>query len=151
MFKCQKHKTCVHLGDVCDDNRDCPGGDDETFCSLKNAICPSECKCLTTVFKCDQVSLSHIVEEVSYQSPCRFIYFSKIIKITNYWEQFGAIFPDTVLLTLIESEVVYLCQVVRQMHHLRFLDVTSNLIAEVPNKCFQMACRTQKLHSRRII
>lgn len=49
MFKCTNSQVCVHLGDVCNYDLDCPNGDDEFLCSLKETRCPQSCECLTLI------------------------------------------------------------------------------------------------------
>ena len=55
MFKCRNSIRCVHMGDVCNGNMDCPERDDEQLCALNYLPCPSSCYCLTFVIKCSQL------------------------------------------------------------------------------------------------
>ena len=52
MFKCRHSTICIHVGDVCNGNKDCIEADDEQFCSLKGQLCPSKCQCFTYVLRC---------------------------------------------------------------------------------------------------
>ncbi|XP_041370978.1 G-protein coupled receptor GRL101-like isoform X1 [Gigantopelta aegis] len=48
-FRCRKSTTCIRLQDVCNNNVDCPQGDDEMPCGFR---CPSTCNCTGSVFRC---------------------------------------------------------------------------------------------------
>ncbi len=52
MFHCQNSAQCIHIGDVCDGQKDCIQNDDEALCELRNAMCPGVCKCLLFAINC---------------------------------------------------------------------------------------------------
>ena len=45
-------QDAIHVNDICNGQIECPHGDDEYFCGLKNVKCPSNCQCLTFALKC---------------------------------------------------------------------------------------------------
>ncbi len=61
MYKCTGRDTiCVHLGKVCDEYENCPNGDDERNCKLKEFTCPGDCHCLLESFVCEETTLYDI-------------------------------------------------------------------------------------------
>ena len=52
MFKCKMSSVCLHLGDICNGEFECPYQDDESLCLLKDTTCPSECQCLAFAIRC---------------------------------------------------------------------------------------------------
>ncbi len=55
LFKCWNFEKCIDIQHVCDTNEDCPHKDDELLCSLKDAICPPKCTCVTFALHCEKV------------------------------------------------------------------------------------------------
>ena len=53
MYLCHnRFLTCTNLHNVCDGNKECPEGDDEYHCEIKNTFCPSNCLCLLFAIYC---------------------------------------------------------------------------------------------------
>ena len=50
-------QICIHLGSVCNSQNDCPLGDDELFCDLKDRTCLPGCHCLLYGLFCIQTIL----------------------------------------------------------------------------------------------
>ena len=67
-FKCKMSTKCLHSGDVCNGQVDCPYYDDESLCLLKDTSCPSECQCLAFAIRCISRDLS------KYSLPNNFSY-----------------------------------------------------------------------------
>ena len=57
MFKCrnQQHR-CISIGNVCNNEVDCPYYDGESFCELKLIQCPESCSCLIFAITCFKLS-----------------------------------------------------------------------------------------------
>ena len=49
------------MGSLCNDYLDCPYGDDELLCDLKNQICPSNCVCFLLTVRCINVTVNPFV------------------------------------------------------------------------------------------
>ena len=63
-------QICIHLGSVCNSQKDCPLGDDELFCDLKNdRTCLPSCHCLLYGLFCIGIVLEHQIQKkfVPYQ------------------------------------------------------------------------------------
>ena len=55
MFKCKGTLSkCIHLGNICDNIKNCPLGDDEFLCEVKDIMCPVNCQCLSLAISCRQ-------------------------------------------------------------------------------------------------
>ncbi len=53
MYKCQgASNICIHTGSTCDGQNNCPLGDDEILCELKDITCPTTCFCRLLVLVC---------------------------------------------------------------------------------------------------
>ena len=61
MYKCKMSPMCINLGDVFDENFDCPQKDDEYLCLLKGLICPSLCQCLAFAIRCYEIRCYEII------------------------------------------------------------------------------------------
>ncbi len=58
MFKCiGMNVLCIHLGVVCDGQKNCPHADDEYFCDHKNTLCPNSCHCWLSHVMCEHTAL----------------------------------------------------------------------------------------------
>ncbi len=55
LFKCKLSEICIHLGDICDKEQDCPLQDDEYLCRVKR--CPPQCSCLGFAVSCFRIVL----------------------------------------------------------------------------------------------
>ena len=52
MYKCASSRICIHLSQVCDEELDCPYGDDEYSCQF---TCPNKCTCKGLIVDCRNV------------------------------------------------------------------------------------------------
>ena len=61
MFKCKgTFSKCIHLGNICDNIKNCPLGDDEFLCEVKDITCPVNCQCLSLAISCRQGNLPSV-------------------------------------------------------------------------------------------
>ncbi len=138
LFKCAHNYRCTHLEDVCDGHTDCPHGDDELFCSLKMAKCPLQCKCLLFSISCINFALLHR-EHFSYHN----IWFRKTLFGSS--RNFIDFFSNAVLLTVVDSGLVHVCQSGLKMSNLIMLNVSMNSVATLETGCFQSSIQLQIL------
>ena len=52
MLRCKNSQACLHIKEVCNSENQCPLGDDELNCGLKEMICPVGCLCLNFGIMC---------------------------------------------------------------------------------------------------
>ena len=81
MYKCRNTThTCLHVGNVCDGNEDCPFGD-ELFCYLKDVKCPLKCYCLLLAISCHHLAYTNIELETQTQYLSVSIFNSNIFSL----------------------------------------------------------------------
>ena len=69
MYKCKNTmQICIHLGRVCNGQKDCPLGDDELFCNLKDRTCIPSCHCLLYGLYCIETILNTKCKSFLYLS-----------------------------------------------------------------------------------
>ncbi len=132
MFKCRGTNTCIHLGNVCDGQTDCLFGDDEYYCSLQNVQCLSNCQCLLFSLRCSKGIFNPLnkmpflvvwIEAVSFPG--------KLVCLE---------FQDVIVLTITDTNLAYLCELICEMNSVTKLDAGSNLITVIKSRCFQSTC-----------
>ncbi len=128
MFKCKGSKyLCVHLGNVCDKNKNCPFGDDELFCEL-NFVCPTNCQCLALAIVCSNIgSVLHVSNlpfvSISFQNS------ENLIDVYNM--NFS---PNTYFLKMRHNNISEICSSALS-HKLLLLDVAFNLVQTLISHC----------------
>ncbi len=133
LFRCRKSIFCIHIVSLCDGVSDCPFKDDEKLCSLKSALCPLHCECLTFAIHCKNVSI--------VQGNLRnFIVFKVIHFVNAKINHFGV--PYVVKLSILESKFS-LCDLMLKKDTLESVAVSHNQIAEISSKCFS----SKKIHT----
>ena len=50
--------NCLTHDHVCDNQIDCPYGDDESLCDIRGQRCPTECECVTRGASCASSNLT---------------------------------------------------------------------------------------------
>ena len=148
MFKCKMSSTCIHLGDVCNGFVDCPYGDDEYSCLLKCATCPAVCQCLGFVINCYNTNIS------VFTLPTCFPYiFVKIVNCRLFSEsKLQMPFQNVTLLSITNTNLQYICQLVSLMKYVLVLDAGKNDINQIHSHCFEnkVALRVVKLNSNKL-
>ena len=57
LFKCKNQTKCLHFSKVCDINKDCILGDDESWCIGDSVlVCPKKCKCFAQSVICNNLN-----------------------------------------------------------------------------------------------
>ena len=130
MFKCKGYNfLCLHLGNTCDQRKDCPLGDDEFLCELKNVPCPLNCQCLALAMLCTNATLTIPQNKIPFISIV--IGYSQRLIIENLL----LIAQDSLYMTLLNNKITDFC-----VHHntgkLVLLDVSSNLLTSLKKLCF---------------
>ena len=145
MFKCRFSQVCSHMFDVCSTVIDCPLGDDEQFCSLKDITCPEKCHCLIFAIKCirafqfdDILSLQIVPFYVIYLQWCSY----------SFAEAFISKLKILVSLSATFSNIDDIC---RTLHHFTILetitiDLSHNNISMIHQKCFQNALKLKVIN-----
>ncbi len=129
LFKCRGSQKCIHLGDVCDNAKHCPAGDDEVFCSLwdlKQPICPASCSCLVLAINC--VNVSDLVCERALP------YHSVFIKGSSHI--FFSLFTKVRFLRFVHSGLQQICHTLHLMENLIHFNTSFNKIEALHDKCF---------------
>ena len=84
MYRCKNaSQTCIHVGNICDGNKDCPLGDEELCCSLNQYKCPLKCNCFLLVIDCRNASFENMKPEMQPLYLSVFIRDSNISSFQN--------------------------------------------------------------------
>ncbi len=137
MYKCTGQKICIHLGVVCNMFVNCPQGDDEQFCDLKQSTCPLECQCVLYTLFCTSATLHH------FESLDLFHF----ISITN------STIPDTLqksmmkvaFLSLIDLQMNISCEMFQRQRLVK-LEISFNNFEIVKCHCFSNNSRIKYVH-----
>ncbi len=132
LFRCSKSSVCVHLGQVCDHNIQCPHGEDEHLCDLHALVCPSSCTCHTYVLTCNGVEswksiavrkLPHYILHIK-KSAEEFVYFllSKVTRMVS--------------VTITHNGLKHIRTKQVKMTETLSFDAAHNSIAAILNNCF---------------
>ena len=131
LFKCTQSQVCLHLGNICDGEGDCPHGDDEELCLLSKVKCPIKCNCLVFAIKCFNLVINEdfFVNELPYYAiiftSCKADFFK-----TSYH-------LHTSLLIFSYSNLTKFCKFLSNYLHLLHIDFSFNSISKVQANCFQ--------------
>ena len=135
MFKCKNSIICVHNNDICNNEIDCPLGDDEYLCDLKYVSCPSKCFCWSFAINCNYCYelLLNLNEKLPYH----------VVHIEHSSKQFTLEFLTYVkqftFLTLNYILLDNICTILPSLHYSLFIDAGYNRVTEINNNCFQEA------------
>ena len=119
---------------------DCPLGDDEQFCSLKDITCPEKCQCLTFAIKCihafqldDILSVQIVPFYVIYLEWCSYSFAVAFISKLKILISLSATF----------SNIIDICRTIHQftMSETITIDLSYNNISMIDHKCFQNALK----------
>ncbi len=129
MYKCKNtSETCIHVGNTCDGNFNCPLQDDEYICELKDATCPQSCSCLLFALVCDNASFVHFLNRY----PHLFVAFRKVplqlIQIVKH-------FQNILNLEFVETKLTDICQL-QAYSKIKRIIVTHNALGFIKQKCF---------------
>ncbi len=58
LYLCKSSQICIHLDTVCDNQVNCPHGEDEELCDLKQVFCPKVCQCVAYAVHCVRLQFS---------------------------------------------------------------------------------------------
>ncbi len=131
-FKCRDSQVCLHLGEVCDRDADCPLGDDEHLCFLHSVSCPSNCRCLTYVLRCHDIQNKQLV----VPSKVPYHIFS-ISRCTEYFIQTMLMRATKVVaVTLKDNNLKHICFLVRRNSATVLIDAAYNNLTNILDKCF---------------
>ena len=133
MFKCRNSQTCIHVGDICNDQKDCAFGDDESLCSLTGSLCLSSCLCLGSAIKCynvrtenDLYLTSVSVYNVLLTSHCDHVFLAPLLKILK----------PLIVLSLTYNNLSS-CDIIPGLHKMLMIDLGFNNIEHVSHDCLK--------------
>ncbi len=131
MFRCSTEQKCIHVGNVCDGNIDCPLRDDELFCELMSIKCPlaSACLCLLFAVWCENIKLGLIYHNFAHIYVA--ILNSKVMSVNSVMTSFDR----AILLRLTNNSIIDICQL-QFPHNLQQLEVGKNSLKALKRNCF---------------
>lgn len=132
LFKCRTQNICVHLGNVCDGIQDCPLGDDESFCLVKNFRCPTRCFCLALAIQCINTTLTW--ERIPPCPPHLAVSF--LFSPDGWTFDVVAIFQQASVLHFIGNNITSICNVSSTWLDIKIFDFGFNHISQITRHCF---------------
>ena len=131
MFKCKNTQRSLHVGNVCDVKEDCPYGDDELLCHLKDTLCPLNCDCLLLAIICSNISY------LNMETESHFPYFYVYISDTNPYlmEHLHRSFRSALIIKIPRNYLEEICRTF-PTGRLLLLDAESNFIRKLYKNCF---------------
>ena len=130
MFKCKNTvHTCIHIGNVCDGNKDCPFNDDEYLCEMKDIGCPLTCVCLLLALECKTISIELTHTIYPHISVC--VYSIPILSL----DTFVSHFPKMLKLSLIRTGIINICKTYIP-DGIIFVDLGFNALIHLSYGCF---------------
>ena len=132
MYKCRKiTQRCLHVGNVCDGNKDCPYGDDELFCDFKNVKCPSKCICLFQAISCINAPYLIIDTEISL------LYLSVYISHSNVYflNELHDTLKNVIIAKFPRNCLIEICQA-EALKKVLLLDLGFNCFQIIYKNCF---------------
>ena len=127
MYKCKHSKICVQLASLCDDQIDCPMGDDEMLCGLKNTKCVLFCKCLAYALHCKNTKAR--IPFISY--PFMSVTLVNVRLLNDIFKYF----PNCLYIRLNRNGITEACQNFTSQSIVLF-DVQCNKISHILTGCF---------------
>ena len=147
MFKCRNSSICIHVGNVCDNQNNCPLDDDEYLCSLQDVICPDMCDCLTFTVRCLGVAIEHISESKLPYYIVQIQYSSR-----SFTKAFLKQLNVIVELSLLFNGLYDICSFLPLLDNTIKLDLGFNEIRNLVKECFvnSIKLKTLKLNNNKI-
>ncbi len=154
MFICRKSQRdqmiCVHMNDVCDTHVDCPLGDDEFFCTLKDTTCLAECDCLTFVISChdihqkDTFALSLLPYRVINLKRCDVFFMENLVH---------SLLDNVHKVSVKETNLTEICHFLPSLRKMFLVNFEQNAIQAIQAHCFANApkLKTIQLNNNRIM
>ncbi len=139
LYKCRHTThTCVHLGQLCDQQSDCPSSDDEIMCSLLGERCPFHCDCLLLAIVCRNITLG--VASNSFRYISVFIVSSSQVFPENTMKTF----PHAYFFILKANNVKYIC---KKFHSNKLLkiDLSFNVVSAIDSDCLAQVYNLKSL------
>ena len=138
---------CIHIGNICDHQKDCPSGDDELFCELINVKCPHKCTCILFAITCNNIYFKQSFDISFHVSVAVFIFNSTIPSSYFVSQQFESI----QILKLAKHNIQQACflQLLTKLIH---FDLAFNLVEVIHRHCFSssLLLLSLDLHKNRI-
>ena len=132
MYKCRgTFHMCLHLGNLCNGETNCPFGDDEKLCMLKSVLCPFECSCLLQAIICKNISVTDIILGIKNVHTSIFIFDSVIF----YMAAIKSTFTNTKFLKLPANNMKDICDTF-PFSMLLVLDLGFNHLQSIKPYCF---------------
>ncbi len=140
MLKCkQTIQSCIHFANVCDGYKDCPSGDDEHFCNLKQVTCLLECKCLLFAISCIQITPQNIISCVYARYSAVYIAFSNF----DLLENLSALLSNAIVVKLPNNHITKICGLkIKKIVH---LNLETNDIEHLYKQCLATLLHLQIL------
>ena len=136
LYKCLSTYICIHVGKTCNNQFDCPLGDDEQLCDLKYINCPYGCQCLVFAIMCTELqglTLTH------------YPYFSVSFFNTNLHNKHQlSLFKNVINFQLINLGLESMCNVL-ETPDLMMLQVQFNPLRKIKRKCLNGLTRVQSI------
>ncbi len=129
LFKCKETNVCIHLIEVCNDIIDCFLGDDESLCSLTNAFCPQNCKCLTFAAFCQDINILPSMSFTFY----KFIMLDSSVVCSNV----DLLSDSTWSFKITHSNISSVCDLMSEGSKLQFVNIAHNRIVSLSTGCFK--------------
>ncbi len=133
MFMCKLSQICVHLQTVCDSYLNCPSGDDEELCDLKDVFCPKSCQCVTYAAYCVSVQLY----EWSVMSISAFLILH--VKESQLPNQIVTPFMSAIYISKSVNDLVTVCTWLNKANILEYVSITFTKINHLEQYCFSQA------------
>ncbi len=137
MFLCKSAQhICIPLFSLCDDNIDCPIGDDELMCDLFAVSCPAGCVCLAYALHC--YNISQHFKNIKF--PFLFLaVFGGLVKDLNMLNE---VFGDLAHVILQNSQIEDICGIFvsTKMVNTTHINFSGNIILYLGKLCFENHC-----------
>ncbi len=149
LYKCINATQCVHLGSTCDNEENCPFGDDELLCELEIVLCPIYCQCLTYAMNCHYVAKQINRKQTFAVYPHLSVTISCATAL-NVKDLFLA-FPAVMFASLAHNNIHEICRK-RISSTVLYLDVSFNVISAIVNNCLNItSLKTLNIRDNHIV
>ena len=131
MYKCRgKRHSCVALGNVCNNEPNCPLNDDEELCRLYATKCPAYCKCLIFAISCYKLQVFIFENMVFSYYTSVHVSHSKIHAIHNL----KSLIQESHLIKLPKNNITIACPF--YMEKAVYVNLEFNFIEVIDKDCF---------------
>ncbi len=146
MFLCKNSQICVHLYDICSNSNDCPFGDDELFCELRDVICPNNCTCCNFALVCED-NLVSAKELSNLPHLSMSILNCSIFSLSSFTQN-----ENVVNLNVSRNYVEAVCQEMSSLTRIHSVDFSRNFVKKLSTNCFAwLVDLTQIIMKRNLI